>query len=90
MGLSTPPPFKIFKKSLETTLKVAGFSNIEVVSLDFSFKLKEWLFYIKQRYVNISSVPGFIKTILSVPLSLVFIGDLIGRGPYLYFQARKT
>jgi SAM-dependent methyltransferase len=77
------------KKSLETTLKVAGFSNIEVVSLDFSFKLKEWLFYIKQRYINISSVPGFIKTILSVPLSLVFIGDLIGRGPYLYFQARK-
>jgi SAM-dependent methyltransferase len=77
------------KKSLETTLSVAGFSNIEVVSLDFSFKLKEWLSYIKERYVNISLIPGFIKTILSVPLGLVFIGDLIGRGPYLYFQARK-
>jgi len=77
------------KKSLQTTLSVAGFSNIEVVSLDFSFKLKEWLSYIKERYINISPIPGFIKTILSVPLSLVFIGDLIGRGPYLYFQARK-
>ncbi|WP_448587358.1 class I SAM-dependent methyltransferase [Thermocrinis sp.] len=78
------------KQSLENLLSTAGFGNIQVKSLDFSFKLKEWFFYVKKSYLNVPIIPNAIKYFLSVPLSFAFVLKLKGRGPYLYFQASKA